>query len=90
MKNDITEVMDARITANIPSNVKKEMEALVKKGMFNSLSECVRTSINRLLREIDAYIEEEKKKHREILEIEKEADMEELKKFVEELGELYK
>ncbi|MFQ5975631.1 MAG: ribbon-helix-helix domain-containing protein [Candidatus Hydrothermarchaeales archaeon] len=90
MKDDIDEIKDAQITAKIPSRVKTEMDALVKKGMFNNLSECVRTAINRFLREINDYLEEEKKKHKEILEIEKEADMEELKKFVEELGELYK
>ena len=79
MRVEIDELKDAQITVKIPSSLKDEMRALVKKGMFNSLSECTRTSINRLLREIDDYVGEVK-----------EADMKKLERFVEELGELYK
>ncbi len=90
MTDDISDPLDARLTVNIPSKVKEEMRSLVKKGMFNSLSECMRTSIYRLLREINEYKEGEEKKHKEILKGGKGADMKELQKFVDELGEIYK
>ncbi len=79
MRVKIDELKDAQITVKIHSSLKDEMQALVKKGMFNNLSECTRTAINRLLREIDEYIGETE-----------EADMKKLEKFVDELGELYK
>jgi len=79
MRVKIDELKDAQITVKIHSSLKDEMQALVKKGMFNNLSEFTRTAINRLLREIDEYMGETE-----------EANMKKLEKFVDELGELYK
>ncbi len=90
MVDEIKELKDSQISAKIPGRVKDEMRNLVKKGMFESLSDCTRTALYRLLKEIGDFKDSEEKKHKRILEDGRPPDMDELKKFVDDLGDLYK
>lgn len=89
-----SQIKDAQISAKVTKDMRREMEVLVEKGMFKSLSECTRTAINRLLRDIDAYIkkagEERSEWIKEEMEKRNEEEMEELRRFVEEIGDLYR
>ncbi len=77
-----------RISAKIPAEDKEKVKGLVKKGLFESMTEFHRLAVRRLLRDLEEYAEKKKKVKKKIFEKpgdETIKDMKEIGKFVDEL-----
>jgi Arc/MetJ-type ribon-helix-helix transcriptional regulator len=78
----------SKITCRISSEDKKKVERLVERGLFQNMSEFYRLAIRRLLRDIETYEEERKKRKKEALkrpDLKIEEDMKDIAKFADDL-----
>ncbi len=85
--------MRVSVSTKINKEDKERVQALVKKGTFDSMSDFYRTAIQRFLREIDEYQEKKKKVIKEVFGKKPEApepesdeeDLKDLQRFVDDL-----
>lgn len=78
----------SKITCRISSEDKKKVERLVERGLFQNMSEFYRLAIRRLLRDIETYEEERKRRKREALkrpDLKIEEDMKDIARFADDL-----
>jgi len=85
--------MRVSVSTKIEKKDKERVQALVKKGTFDSMSEFYRTAIQRLLRDIDEYQEKKKRVIKEVFGKKEQApepepddeDLKDLQRFVDDL-----
>jgi Arc/MetJ-type ribon-helix-helix transcriptional regulator len=87
-KEGLQVVSYSKITCRISSEDKKKVERLVERGLFQNMSEFYRLAIRRLLRDIETYEEERKRRKREALkrpDLKIEEDMKDIARFADDL-----